>query len=136
MGKKGSKCFRDIMTKISSIEQGTTKFPQVKTFSWLVSTQHIETTRLKNMMGAGNNNFIPGKIRTFLFKFYNNILGLNSRVAKFNRTTDLSCTFCSLTNYRLTERETFLPLFFYCETTNRILAEFYNQFFTIEVLGV
>ena len=116
--------FRDIMTKNSRIEQGKnlTKLPQVKTFSRLVGTQHIETTRLKNMMGAWNNNFIPGKIRKFLFKFYNNILGLNSRVAKFNRITDPSCTICSLTNCRPTERETISHLFFYCESTNRILA--------------
>ena len=123
------------MTKNSRIEQGKNliKLPLVKTFSRLVGTQNIEITRLKNMMGAWNNNFIPGKIRTFLFKFYNNILGLNSRVAKFNRTTYPSCTFCSLTNCRPTERETFAHLFFYCETTNRILAEFFNRFFTIEM---
>ena len=130
MGKKGSKCFRDIMTKNSRIEQGKnlSKLLQVKTFSRLVGTQNIETTQLKNMMGAWNNNFIPGKIQTFLFKFYNNILGQNSRVAKFNRTTDPSCTFCSLTNCRPTESETIAHLFFYCETTNRILAEFLTVF--------
>ena len=126
------------MTKNSRIEQGKNliKLPQVKTFLRLVGTQNIESTRLKNMMGAWNNNFIPGKIRTFLFKFYNNILGLNSRVAKFKRTTDPSCTFCSLTNCRPTERETFAHLFFYCETTSRILAEFFNRFFTIEMPAV
>ena len=44
--KKGSQCFRDIMTKNSRIEQGKnlSKLPQVKTFSRLVGTQNIETS--------------------------------------------------------------------------------------------
>ena len=43
--KKGSKCFRDIMTKNSRIEQGKNliKLPQVKTFLRLVGTQNIES---------------------------------------------------------------------------------------------
>ena len=44
--RKGSKCFRDIMTKNSRIEQGKNliKLPQVKTFLRLVGTQNIEST--------------------------------------------------------------------------------------------
>ena len=99
------------MTKNSKIEQGKNlaKLSQVKTFSRLTGSDNIDTSRLKGMMGAWCNNFLPGKIRIFLFKFYNNIPGLNYRVpaAKFNILTDPSCTFCSSSNLRPAERETF-----------------------------
>ena len=91
------------MTKNSKIEQGKNlaKLSQVKTFSRLTGSDNIDTSRLKGMMGAWCNNFLPGKIRIFLFKFYNNIPGLNYRVpaAKFNILTDPSCTFCSSSNF-------------------------------------
>ena len=47
--RKGSKCFRDIMTKNSRIEQGKNliKLPQVKTFLRSVGNQNIDSTRLK-----------------------------------------------------------------------------------------
>ena len=76
---------------------------------------------------------LPGKICTFPFKFYNNSLGLNSRVAKFNNTVDPGCTFCSLTNTRPVCKESFAHLFYYCNTTNKIIAEFFQRYFTINI---
>ena len=105
---------------------------QIKTFLKLIYSENISHSRLKSLIGGWDNSFLPGKIRTFLFKFYNNILGLNSRVAKFNVDTDPSCTFCSLQNHRPAEKETFAHLFFLCNTTNNIIREFFNRYFTIE----
>ena len=85
------------------------------------------------MLGAWNNFFLLGKMFTFLFKFYNNSLGLNSRVAKFNNTVDPGCTFCSLTNTRPVCMESFAHLFYYCDTTNKIIAEFFQRYFTIDL---
>ena len=48
------------------------------------------------MMGAWNNNFIPGKIRTFLFKFYNNILGLNPELLNLIEQPTLAAHFAHL----------------------------------------
>ena len=131
--KKGSKCFRTIFTRNSGTYDGKTikSLPQVKTFLRLTETENLEISRIKNMMGSWNYSFLPSKIRTFLFKFYNNILGLNSRVAKFNQNTDPSCTFCSINNLRPAPKESFTHLFYYCETTRKILAEFFARFFTI-----
>ena len=64
---------------------------QIKTFLKLTNSENISHSRLKSLIGGWDNSFLPGKIRTFLFKFYNNILGLNSRVAKFNVDIDPSC---------------------------------------------
>ena len=84
------------------------------------------------MIGAWNYSFLPSKIGTFLLKFYNNILGLNSRVSKFNHNIDPSCTFCSLNNHRPAPKESFSHLFYYCETKQKILMEFFTRFFVIE----
>ena len=109
------------------------KLTQVVTFLKLTGSANIEPTRLRGMIGAWNNSYLPGNIRTFLFKFYNNIRGLNVKVSKFNPLIDPSCTFCSNRNFRPAERESFAHLFFYCETTQVILAEFFKRYFTINV---
>ena len=65
-----------------------TKLTQVKLYANLTGIENIPITRVRGMLGAWNNFFLPGKISTFLFKFYNDSLGLNSRVAKLNNTVD------------------------------------------------
>ena len=90
---------------------------------------------LRECYGAWNNNYLPGKIRTFLFKFYNNILGINSQVSKFNNTVDPGCTFSTIKNMRPVCKETFAHIFYYCETTNKIIAEFFERYFTIALPG-
>ena len=136
--KKGSKGLREILTKNSKAvnEKNLPKLTQVVTFLKLTGSTNIETNRLRGMMGAWNNSYLPGNIRTFLFKFYNNILGLNLRVSKFNQLIDPSCTFCSNRNFRPAERESFAHLFYYCETTHAILTEFLKRYFTINVPGI
>ena len=132
--KKGSTRFRAVLTKNQrpEAEKNLGKMTQIKTFLKLTYSENISHSRLKSLIGGWDNSFLPGKIRTFLFKFYNNILGLNSRVAKFNVDTDPSCTFCSLQNHRPAEKETFAHLFFVCNTTNNIIREFFNRYFTIK----
>ena len=73
-------------------EKEITKLTQVKLYANLTGIEKIPITRVRGMLGAWNNFFLLGKIFTFLFKFYNNSLGLNSRVAKFNNTVDPGCT--------------------------------------------
>ena len=106
--------------------------PQVKTFLGLTETENIEIIRIKNMMGAWNYSFLPSKIRTFLFKFYDNILGLNSRVAKFNQNIDPICTFCSLNNHQPAPKESLSHFFYYCETTKKNNRGIFHPFFEIE----
>ena len=110
-------------------EKDITKLTQVKYYANLTGTENIPITRVKCMLGVWNNFFLPGKIRTFLFKFYNNSLGLNSRVTKFINTVDQGCTFCILTNTRLVCKESFLHLFYYCDTTNKIIAIVFSAIF-------
>ena len=108
---------------------------QVKTYALLTGSVNTPDARIRGMLGAWNNNSLPGKIRTFLFKFYNNILGINARVSKFNNTVDPGCTFCTLKNTRPVCKESFAHIFYYCETTYKIIAEFFERYFTITIPG-
>ena len=114
-------------------QQNIKKLPQVKTFALLTGSVDTPDARIRGMLGAWNNNFLPGKISTFLFKFYNNILGINSRVSKFNNTVDPGCTFCTIKNIRPVCKESFVHICYYCETTNKIIAEFFERYFTIAI---
>ena len=109
------------------------KLTQVKLYANLTGIENIPITRVRGMLGAWNNYFLLGKISTFLFKFYNDSLGLNSRVTKLNNTVDPGCTFCSLINTRPVCKESFVHLFYYCDKTNKIIAEFFQRYFTIEL---
>ena len=131
---KGSKRFRAVLSKKRNMEseKTVTKLTQVKTYASLTGIGTISVERTRGMLGAWNNFFLPGKIRTFLFKFYNNILGINSRVAKFNATVDPGCTFCTVTNTRPVCKESFSHIFYHCETVNKIITEFFVRYFTIE----
>ena len=64
LDRKGSKRFREILTKKSTLEQGKNlkNLSQVKTFSRLTGSLNTDISRLKSVMGAWNNNFLPGKI--------------------------------------------------------------------------
>ena len=68
-----------------------------------------------------------------MFKFYNNILGTNLRVSKFNREKNPECTFCSISGPFPANREDFSHLFFHCPTTKKIIEEFFDKYMTIQV---
>ncbi len=65
------------------------------------------------------------RFSTFLFKFFNNTLGLNSRVSHFNNNVNRNCTFCSLINAQ--NDETFIHLFLLCDTTQRWHSRFLDE---------
>ena len=71
--------------------------------------------------------------REFLFKLYNNILGLNSRIHYINGQIDESCTFCTLSKNLPAPRETFAHLFWYCTVVSRIIGRFSQDYFRIEI---
>ena len=68
-------------------------------------------------------------MRTFLFKFHQNLLGLNTRVAHFVRNHPRTCTFCSVGQDPEDNPETFLHLFFDCQYAERIIEPFFTWIF-------
>ena len=120
---KGSKIFRKILlnqTK-SSITKNIVKFAETtETFI------NLEESKLLNK--CWYYNFFSNSTRTFLFKFYNNILGYNAAVSHFVRGQSSNCTFCILNRNPDPNRELALHLFFNCPAVSRILDQTFSYF--------
>jgi hypothetical protein len=91
--KKGSRKFRKVLynnsnSKVKSITR------QNRTYTALLDLPAPDPTVAKSFNMAWCNVNYEIDFRVFLFKLYNNILGLNARVAHFNENTDPACTFC------------------------------------------
>jgi hypothetical protein len=114
--KKGSKKIRKIF------ECNTDPFETVKT-SFLEISQTIGNDDIifKGSLKFVGFNSLPNHFREFLFKFFHNRLGLNTRISHF---TDNSrwCTFCSIVGKNLGpfDDETFLHLFITCPSVKKV----------------
>ena len=90
---------------------------------------------LKKCLGFWGLNCLLMKIREFSFKFFNNSLNINSRLAHFVQGRGQDCTFCHLSNVLPAQRETFLHLFFYCTSGTKIRTVFENEYLNELPLG-
>jgi hypothetical protein len=68
-------------------------------------------------------------VGSFIFKFYNNILGTNARLFHFVPGISKNCTLCSLKNIQNPEPENFLHIFFYCPTVAQWYTAFLAKYF-------
>jgi hypothetical protein len=71
-------------------------------------------------------SYFSNDTRTFLFKIYNNTLGLNNRVAHFIRDHSPICTFCRIRLRNDAPNEDTLHLFYDCPSTESIRDEFFR----------
>jgi hypothetical protein len=130
--KKGSKKFRRVL----SGEQNRYRRPRggevrpIRKFLELIDCQRPNDVRLKSLFFSWDKYFLPSRMKTFKFKYYNNVLGLNARVAHFNNTVSAECTFCNIAGPRPAPAESFSHLFYFCPYTanvvNRVTALYYN----------
>ena len=77
--KKGSKKFRDVL-KTEKKSYDIKKLTQVATFMRITGIFDQTTERLKRMYSMRNKFYLCNNVRVFLFKYYNNILGLGNRL--------------------------------------------------------
>ncbi len=77
------------------------KQSQSVTFSRITLTDLPTSDVLSDVTSLWSKNGLNTRIKTFLFKFYNNLLGLNTRVSHFANTVDRSCTMCKINQSRL-----------------------------------
>jgi hypothetical protein len=88
------------------------------------------------ILSIWNLNCLPNSFRDFIFKFFHNRLGLNSRTANFLDHNNW-CTFCSIVGLQMGpfDSETFLHFFANCPTVVRIHEDISStlfEHFTIE----
>jgi hypothetical protein len=125
---KGSKPFRNIMSG-DGVKIKPSQLAQVKTFLRLIDCEPPSDARIKSLFCSWNKTVFSSRINTFKFKFYNNLLGTNNRVAHFNREVDAGCTFCNLSGPRPVPVETFKHIFFDCPHVNRVITDVEKKYF-------
>jgi hypothetical protein len=113
--EKGSKPFSRVLQNAEIERLDINTLNTVVTFVEITGTVKPTELILKNCWGEWNKFYYSNKMREFLYKFRNNILGLNSRVCKFAPEIKAECTLCII-NKEATpiQSETFLHLFFNC----------------------
>jgi hypothetical protein len=110
----------------SSIE----KLNTVETFFLLITVRKLDQKQLRFCWGFWNKSFHGNRCREFLFKFYNNILGLNVRVANFVGGHDAECTFCCVgLEPRPIPAESFIHVFFDCPNSEKYRLAVETTFF-------
>ncbi len=85
---------------------------------------------LNSRISLWNTNGLTNRARTFLFKFYNNLLGLNTRLSHFVANQSRNCTFCSGTVNPVPD-ETFLHLFIDCPVSMSWQNQFLSKYIIV-----
>jgi hypothetical protein len=126
--KKGSKNFRNIFNKAEFGKVVSSKNKKIKTFFQLVNLEILPEPDLEKFQSEWAKGFYPMKVRDFVYKFRNNILGINTRVSHFANNVSRRCTFCVLANERNILDETFSHLFYECSHTNKTIKSFLQKY--------
>ena len=109
---------QEIPGKSTREKNDVKKIPNVLTFFTLIRLEIPDAGTIGNFLSLWNLTFIPNKLRDFIFKFYNNRLGINTRTSHFGANTR-NCTFCAILGTH-THDEPFIHLFFECEVVTNI----------------
>jgi len=131
--KKGSKYYRLILDYDISAEKCILKNTQFKSFCKTTGTENVCAKRVKGNISSWNGFFMSNRLRVFLFKFYNNLLGVGSRLVHFNRNADVQCFFCVRNNNLPAPIESFSHIFFDCPFVMKIITRFSDTYFNFEV---
>jgi hypothetical protein len=93
---KGSQGYRKVIGRIYNNAVDIQKIPTWTTFKLLTGLPELEGPPLKSILGFWNFSGQSNTMREFIFKYFNNQLGLNTRVSHFVANHSRNCTFCVL----------------------------------------
>jgi hypothetical protein len=126
--KKGSKTFR-IILGISSNPPKPMNYNSIRKFCSLTNIQFNNSIPVRQINTIWQCWGLSNKIKEFSFKFFNNLLGINSRLGHFVANINEGCTFCTIRSVLPVHRETFKHLFFDCPETDKTLKGFEDKYF-------
>jgi hypothetical protein len=112
--KKGSKHIRKIIATDKLSDNIVTNLTTVKTYFRLAGSTIPNCCELRTMLSMWKKQYVSCYLSDFIFKLYNNCLGLNNRVAHFVADHNAACTFCVIGKLHPVPKESFEHLFFYC----------------------
>ncbi len=122
--KKGSRKFRKMIEPQTTVDNPVTRLRVVNTFFQLIECRIPDATELGLLYGSWNWSFLSNQMRFFCFQFFNNSLGIATRIAARYRNggviVDQRCTFCLKSGILVPNREEFLHLFYNCESVMRL----------------
>jgi hypothetical protein len=101
-----------------------------KTFFRITGIEYVGNELFSKICSIWNVSGFTNRQKSFMFKFYNNILGLNTRTSHFAVNVNRTCFFCSKSNPPLNADETFIHLFFSCGTTRSYQRTFIRTCFS------
>jgi len=97
----------------------------------LLNIEFIGNNAFSTVVSWWNLNCLPNRVRMFAFKFFNNILGLNTRTSHFAVNPTRNCQLCLLANNDNLPDETFIHLFLNCPTVrawhNNFIQKYFNN---------
>jgi hypothetical protein len=125
--KPGRKC-RILLgsTRGNNLDKLTT----TTTFFRLIGVDFIGSKQFATNVSWWSHHFLPNRQGMFAFKFYNNILDLNTRTFHFAAAPNRNCFFCSASPHPTNTDEGFLHLFLQCPTVRN-----WQEQFRIQELG-
>jgi hypothetical protein len=127
---RGSKPFRKILQYTEVSRWNVENLNTVKTFIEISGVEKPTKKTIQLCWGEWNKSYFQNRCREFLYKFRNNILGLNVRVSKFVQGIDAECSLCSVSNeQRPIPSETFLHVFFDCPVSEKYRSEIEKRLF-------
>jgi hypothetical protein len=111
--KKGSKNFRKFLTaKLSDVH--ILSLTVVKSFQRISNVVVNDVEIFMTVHSIWDNKGLNNQMREFSFKFFNNLLGLNTRVSHFINNRDRKCELCKRDKVINPDDETFVHLFSRC----------------------
>jgi hypothetical protein len=91
---KGSKTLRNILYQGTTIGKNITQLRQVSTFFGLIGIPVPDDNMVQLTHTLWGNGFLTNRIREFSFKYFNNMLAVNARIAHFIDNQNPDCTLC------------------------------------------
>ncbi len=88
----------------------------------------------EKLLTLWNCTGISNRIRTFLFRFFNNTLWINTRLSHFVPGHPRGCTFCRLNNVIAIPDETFKHIFMDCPTVRAWQNQFLDLYFPVNYI--
>jgi hypothetical protein len=122
--KKPGKKIRTIMLKKRKGRKTLENLTQSQTFFRLIDLEYCGSALFSKNISLWSCSGYTNRHKLFFFKFYNNILGINTRTSHFGVNQTRNCTFCSMATPPRNIDETFSHLFFECDTTKNWHRQF------------
>jgi hypothetical protein len=146
--KKPGVKIRELLLKKRKKPFDISKQTQTNTFCKVSGSVIPDNNLYGSINSLWSKNTLPNRLRTFLFKFYNNLLGLNTRVSHFGNNVSRNCTLCKINQQiNLTVNgpstvpvlvpnpvplpdESFKHIFYDCPVTKKLHTSFLDFYFT------